>query len=138
MFFFINYYKKIQVIFVILLSVILLIIDKMKFFDTLFLECARLFFSGILVYYFFNMKFNNNVYLILPLILIPLAFLGNFKTFLFCPALVLFFVAVDTFIKKDTIKLTFRKLGNLTYSLYLLHLPFQILLIIIWKNIRFR
>ena len=69
----------------------------------------------------------------MPLILIPLAFLGNFKTFLFCPALVLFFVAVDTFIKKDTIKLTFRKLGNLTYSLYLLHLPFQILLNIIWK-----
>ena len=132
-FFLLTIIKKYKVIFVILLSVILLIIDKMKFFDTLFLECARLFFSGILVYYFFNMKFNNNVYLILPLILIPLAFLGNFKTFLFCPALVLFFVAVDTFIKKDTIKLTFRKLGNLTYSLYLLHLPFQILLIIIWK-----
>lgn len=132
-FFLLTFIQKYKMTFIILLSIILLIIDKMKFFDTLFLECARLFFSGTIIYYFFNMKFNNNVYLILSIILIPLAFLGNFKTFLFCPALVLFFISIDAYIKKDSYKLTLRNLGNLTYSLYLLHLPFQILLIIVWK-----
>ena len=133
-FFLLTFIQKYKITFIILLSIILLIIDKMKFFDSLFLECARLFFSGTIVYYFSNMKLNNKIYLILSLILIPLAFLGNFKTFLFCPALVLLFISIDTYIKKDSYKLTFRKLGNLTYSLYLLHLPFQILLLIICKS----
>ena len=55
----------------------------MKIFDTLFLE-ARLFFSGTIIYYLLNMKLNNYIYLIFSLFLIILAFIGNFKTFVFC------------------------------------------------------
>lgn len=134
-FFLLSLIKKYKLIFIILISVILLLIDKMKIFDTLFLECARLFFSGTIIYYLLNMKLNNYIYLISSLILILLAFIGNFKTFVFCPALVLFFVAIDIYIKNKSYQLAFRKLGNLTYSLYLLHLPFQILILIIWKII---
>ena len=107
----------------------------MKIFDTLFLECARLFFSGTIIYYLLNMKLNNYIYLIFSLFLIILAFIGNFKTFVFCPGLVLFFVSIDIFIKNKSYQYAFRNLGNLTYSLYLLHLPFQILILIIWKII---
>ncbi len=134
-FFLLSLIQKYKIIFIILISIILLLIDKMKIFDTLFLECARLFFSGTIIYYLLNMKLNNYIYLISSLILILLAFIGNFKTFVFCPALVLFFVAIDIYIKDKSYQLAFRKLGNLTYSLYLLHLPFQILILIIWKII---
>ena len=59
--------------------------------------------------------------------------MGNFKTFVFCPGLVLFFVSIEKYISDKKIQNYFRDLGNLTYSLYLLHLPLQILILIIFK-----
>ena len=126
-----NYIRKFKIYFLILLSAALLIIDKAKVFDTLFLECARLFFSGF--YYFFNMKFNHAIYIFLSITLISIAFLGNFKTFVFCPSLILFFVCLDKYIKTKFTQSLFRNLGNLTYSLYLIHLPIQIIILIIFK-----
>ena len=133
-FFLLFFLKKYKIFFVILLSLVLLAIDKFKILDNLFLECARLFFSGTLIYYFYNMKYNNNIYLALSFLLLILAFIGNFKTFVFCPALVLFFSSLDNYINQKSLQSIFRKLGNLTYSLYLLHLPFQIFILIIFKQ----
>ena len=72
------------------------------------------------------MKLNNYIYLIFSLFLIILAFIGNFKTFVFCPGLVLFFVSIDIFIKNKSYQYAFRNLGNLTYSLYLLNFSNQV------------
>ncbi len=128
--------KKFKIFFVVLLSLLLLIIDKSEIYDTLFLECARLFFSGTLIYYLFHIKLNNLYYIISALFFLLIAFIGNFKTFIFCPALLLFFVSIDTYIKSESYQLFFKKLGNLTYSLYLLHLPVQIILLILFKQLQ--
>ena len=101
--------------------------------DSLFLECARLFFAGVLIFYIVGkLKFNNTLFLI-SIVLLIFSFVGNFKTYLFCPSLVLFFVTMEEKIKNNKIKYFFGVIGNLTYALYLLHVP-VILTIIIIQN----
>jgi len=134
-FFLLAQLKKFKLWLAISLSFIFLSLDKLGLSDyTLFLECARLFFSGIIVYYITkDVKFNNLLFLV-PLILIFLSFYGNFKTFLFCPALLLFFVLLENKIKKDIAKTFFKISGNLTYALYLLHYPIILSIIIIQEK----
>ncbi len=67
--------------------------------------------------------------MILSLLLLGFSFMGNFKTFLFCPSLLLFFLSFEDFIKRENIKNSFSFLGNLTYGLYLLHVPYQLSII---------
>ena len=128
-FIFLKQFKKYQLNLSIILTIILILIDKSKFFDTLFLECARLFFSGVLIYFIINRNYNYSKTLIASVVLLILSFVGNFKTFLFCPSIVLFFLSFEKFIVRDRIKSIFSLLGNLTYALYLLHVPFQLLII---------
>jgi len=104
----------------------------MGILDTLFLECARLFFSGTLIYFLCKNAKYNLIFLFASLLLITFSFVGNFKTFLFCPSLLLFFVAVEPYIKEINIQNFFKLLGNLTYSLYLLHLPIQIMFLLLF------
>ncbi len=131
-----NLIKKYKIYSIIFLSLILLIIDKINIYDTLFLECARLFYSGTLIYYFYNIRLSHSLYLPLSILLIVVAFIGNFKTFVFCPGLILFFVCMDKFVTTNKVKELFRNLGNLTYALYLLHLPIQILILIIFSHLK--
>ena len=73
-----EYLKKFKLWLTILLILILLIVNKTGLNDSLFLECARLFFSGVLVYYIIlKVKFNNLLFLI-PITLLILSFVGNF------------------------------------------------------------
>tara|TARA_B100001123_G_C15298232_1_gene1020038 strand:- start:102 stop:1151 length:1050 start_codon:yes stop_codon:yes gene_type:complete len=128
-----EYLKKFKLWLTILLILILLIVNKTGLNDSLFLECARLFFSGVLVYYIIlKVKFNNLLFLI-PITLLILSFVGNYKTYLFCPSLLLFFVFLEEKIKKNNIKNFFGMSGNLTYAIYLLHFP-AILMIIIFQE----
>ncbi len=132
----IKYLQNYNLIFTILISIIFIIIDKLQIYQGLFLECARLFFSGVLVFFIFNkLKNKKYIFLIASLILLIFSFIGNFKTFIFCPSLVLFTICFEQYLKIDKINMAFSKLGNLTYALYLLHVPFQLLIIILTKNI---
>ena len=64
----------------------------------LLLDCGRLFFSGIFIFYLYEI-IKNKLYLILiSLLLIFLSCIGNFKIFLFFPAVLLLFVALEIFI----------------------------------------
>ena len=121
--------KKYQLKFLILLSLILILIDKSNIFNTLFLECARLFFSGSIIYFLVNYNTKKMIFMILSLLLLGFSFTGNFKTFLFCPSLLLFFLSFEDFIKGENVKNSFGFLGNLTYGLYLLHVPYQLSII---------
>jgi peptidoglycan/LPS O-acetylase OafA/YrhL len=118
------------------LIIFLTIIDKLEIVNTefVFLDCGRLFFSGVLVYYLCD-KFRNNILFLnlFSIILIILSFISNFKLFLFCPALLMFFVTIENVIKKDVIKLYLKDLGNLTYSLYLIHVPIQITIVLLFS-----
>jgi len=134
-FFSIFYLNKYKFKFAILIYLILLVIDKFNLIDnftysfSLFLDCGKLFYSGILVFYI-QKYFNNKILLqIGSLLLIIISLIGNFKLFLFFPSLLLFFVSIEIFIR-ESLKNTFRILGNLTYAIYLLHIPVQISLIL--------
>ena len=136
-FFSIIYLNKYKLKFVIFIYLLLLVIDKLSlvgiyiFDDNLFIECARLFYSGILIFYI-QKHFNNKIILLfISLCLVIFSFVGNFKLFLFFPSLVLFFVSAEIFII-DKIKNIFQVLGNLTYAIYLLHIPVQICLILLF------
>lgn len=125
----IKFFKKYGLNFCISLTIFLIIIDKFEIYESLFLECARLFFSGVLVFYIIKYKIRSLVIFSLSLFLIIIAFLGNFKTFIFCPGLILLFLSFENLITQEKIKNIFMTLGNWTYALYLLHVPFQLILI---------
>jgi len=111
--------------------ILLILIDKFTAYDGLFIECARLFFSGFLVYFICTRSISKIFLNLLSITLLILSFVGNFKTFLFCPSLVMFFVTLEPTITKSSTKNIFNNLGNLTYSLYLLHVPLQIFIILV-------
>ena len=133
-FLFIEHLKKFKLWLTISLCLIFLIINKTGLNDSLFLECARLFFSGVLVYYIIKkIKFNNLLFLI-PLALLIFSFVGGFKTYLFCPSLLFFFVLLEEKIKDKNIKTFFGVTGNFTYAIYLLHFPVILTIIILQKK----
>ena len=122
--------KKYKIYFIIIFSLLLLSIDKLINYESLFLECARLFFSGSLVYFIVQNQNIKKYLLILSILLIFLSFLGNFKIYLFCPSVLLLFIQLDNYLNYEKVKNLFYKLGNLTYAIYLLHVPMQILIIL--------
>ena len=129
--------KKFKLFLSLLLCIILLLINKLGLNDSLFLECARLFFSGVFVYYLSKeIKFKSLLYLLSILCLI-FSFIGNFKIYLFCPSILLLIVLSEELIKDRKIQDFFRTSGNLTYALYLLHIPIQLTILIIAKNFNF-
>tara|TARA_Y100001970_G_scaffold285664_1_gene406000 strand:- start:765 stop:1811 length:1047 start_codon:yes stop_codon:yes gene_type:complete len=125
------YLRKFKLTLVILLSIVFLLLNKLDLNDSLFLECARLFFSGVLVYQIISRFKNMYILSILSIILIVLSFVGNFKIHLFCPSLLLLFASSEDLIKNEKIKTFCKMSGNLTYALYLLHIPTQLLLLFI-------
>ena len=132
-FIFINLIKKYELKFIVLINLLLIFIDKSGI-NSLFIDCARLFFSGVLIYYLILSKQNFIILLSISLIILFLAFLGNFKTFLFCPGLILFFLSFENYISGGKIKYYFITLGNWTYALYLLHVPVQLIIILVLEK----
>ena len=86
-----------------------------------FIHYAKLFFSGVLIF-LLEKKFKNFKYLLTGTTLFFLfSFIVNFYFFIFIPSLVMFFVLIDRVIIFDRLKKILQTLGNLTYSMYLLH-----------------
>ncbi len=131
-----NIIKKYNLLFLIIFSIILIIIDKSEIFQTLFIECARLFFSGIIIYYIYERFIAKKILFFLSsFLLLFLAFIGNFKTYVFCPGILMMFLSFENNIKSFQIKNIFTKLGNMTYSLYLMHVPVQLTLILLLNKL---
>jgi len=130
--------NKYNIKFALLVYLLLLALDKTGIDGgdasaiALFVDCGKLFFSGVLVFYFYS-KVKNKFYLIfISILFIFLSFLGNFKIFLFFPSVLLLFVGFEIFIH-DKLKKPFEFFGNLTYAMYLLHIPVQMLIILIFS-----
>ena len=96
------------------------------------LSCLNFSFSGSIVY-FLSMKLKKSP-LIFSLTLLLLAFIGNFKIFVFCPAILMLFISLEENVKDYLNKSLFSMLGNITYSTYLLHAPYSIILILYFKD----
>ena len=128
--------KKYNITVLVLLSLVLIAIDKSDTIQTLFLECARLFFSGVIVFYLYEKIIKKNfINLIISIFLLAVSFIGNFKIYIFCPAILMFFLSFEDFIKKEILTKYSNMLGNMTYSLYLLHVPTQLTLIFIFNKL---
>ena len=79
-------FAKYGVKYAILIYAVSLLTDKFLF-SSVFVDCFRLFFTGIIVYYV-NYSIKRKVYLLpISFFLIFISFLGNFKIFLFTPGL---------------------------------------------------
>ena len=138
-----GFLKKFKLFLSLVICITLLLIYKLEFTDTLycsfqlFLECGRLFFLGVLVYYLSKeVKFKFALFLISIFCLI-FSLIGNFKIYLFCPSMLLIFVLSEELIKGKKVQDFFRISGNLTYALYLIHIPVQLIILLIVKNFNF-
>ena len=117
----------------------LLILRKLNFFDNsyiinfeLIVKYGSIFYTGVIAYFLYD-KFDKRILLfILSIILILISFTGNFKILTFCPGILILFLSFESFLNVKLRKI-FCLLGDLTYSMYLLHLPLQILLILLIK-----
>ena len=84
--------------------------------------------------FFLNKKINDRkIFTTLGLALLTLSLVGNFKILIFLPSILIIFLNFEIFFK-NKLGLIFNFLGNLTYGLYLWHLPVQLILIILIKN----
>jgi peptidoglycan/LPS O-acetylase OafA/YrhL len=119
--------------FLIFLIIFLLLIKKSTNSNNLFLECAQLFFSGVFIYLLFLIPISRLFLSAFALVLLLLSFIGNFKIFIFCPSLLLLFLTIEPYVEKFFFKNLFKILGSLTYSIYLLHFPLQLLVILIFN-----
>lgn len=97
-----------------------------------FLECGKYFFNGVLIYLVINKIEKNSYIIIISLFLLIFSIIGNFKSLLFFSSIILIALYLDKEIKNNFTN-KFSLLGNLTYSSYLLHIPIQILIIIIFN-----
>ena len=131
-FFSLRYLYKFRLHLSFVLFIFFLYLEKSNF-DLFFSSCGRYFFSGVLIFTVCEKIKNYNFILILATILLVLNFVGNFKYNLFFASLVLFAYFFDYKIKYKYTKI-FSKLGDLTYGSYLLHIPLQLLIILIFSK----
>ena len=88
-----KYLQKYNLFFVIALLTTLTFVHKLEIYNSLFTECARLFFSGVVVFYLYKKFFLRKYLLVVFGLLLFLASLyGNFKTYVFCPAILIIFL----------------------------------------------
>ena len=131
-FFLITLIKKFQITAVICVYSIILIIDKSNIigldflnrnenYTVPFLDYARLFFSGVFLF-LIEKKIKNLKYLLIGTVfLLILTTLVKFYFFIFIPSLVMLFILFDRIITSNILKKIFSIMGNLTYSMYLIH-----------------
>ena len=97
------------------------------------ISCLQLFISGMIIFQLFK-KMKKIHIIVFSLILLVLSIVGNFKIFMFCPAVLLIFLISEDYFKNMINKKFFSFLGNLTYSLYLIHSPVAMIIMIFFKS----
>ena len=97
------------------------------------ISCLQLFITGMIVFQL-NKKFKKSYLIIFSIVLLLLSIIGNFKIFIFCPAVLLIIVLFENNFANIISKKLFSFLGNLTYSLYLWQTPIAIIFILLIKD----
>jgi len=128
--------KNFELKFLFVMYIVLLFIDKSFSAPNMnnnIISCVNLFISGTIIY-FLTKKLNKNTFFWISISLLIISFIGNFKIFMFCPAILMLFIVSENLFKDKINKNFFSMLGNVTYSTYLLHAPYSIILILLFKN----
>ena len=132
----IKYIKNLKLKFLFFVYIFLFLIDKNfsppNMNDNI-ISCINLFISGVIVYYL-TKKFKKYNLFLISISFIIISIIGNFKIFMFCPAVLILFIVSEDLFKNKINKNLFSMLGNVTYSTYLLHAPYSILLILLFKD----
>ena len=99
------------------------------------ISCLRLFLTGVIIYKLF-VRNQKLIFLLVSILLLILAFNGNFKLFLFCPGLLMLILSIENFIsfKNKILQKFCSVIGNLTYSSYLIHMPVTLIIIYYFRN----
>ena len=97
------------------------------------ISCLQLFVTGMIIFQL-NKKIKKFNLIIFTLVLLLVSVIGNFKIFIFCPAILLVFILLEDSLVKVINKKTFSFFGNLTYSLYLWQTPIAIIVILFVKD----
>lgn len=113
--------------------ILFLIIYKFTHILPVITKAVILFFSGIIIRELKVLKNPNKVFLV-GLILFIFSFFGNFKIILFCPGVLIIFDYFEKFIIFSKLKKFLNLLGNLSYSIYMLHFPLFIIFIKLINN----
>lgn len=132
-YFLINSIKNYKFILLTILYVILLIFNKFIFSNSIF-NAGAFFVSGIMVYYLFYQKKNLFYYLLIPLFFFNI--IGNFKIYAFCPFMIMIFLLIEKYLNEKIKKIS-SFLGNLTYSLFLIHFPITLIILIMQGVLEF-
>ena len=137
-FFFISikYIKNFELKLLFVIYIVLLFIDKSfsaPNMNNTIISCVNLFITGTIIY-FLTKKLNKRTFFWISISLLIISFIGNFKIFMFCPAILMLFIVSENLFKDKINKNFFSMLGNVTYSTYLLHAPYSIILILLFKN----
>tara|TARA_B110000211_G_C14006359_1_gene520997 strand:+ start:74 stop:1138 length:1065 start_codon:yes stop_codon:yes gene_type:complete len=96
-------------------------------------NCGILFFTGVIVHFLNKKITNRKVFITFGLILLIFSLIGNFKILIFLPSVIIIFLNFENLINKK-LRSLFNFLGNLTYGMYLWHLPLQIILMLLIKS----
>ena len=97
------------------------------------ISCIQLFLTGMIVFQL-SKKYKKKNLLFFAIVLLFLSLVGNFKIFVFCPAVLLLVVLLENDLLKLISKKLFSFLGNLTYSIYLWQTPIAIIVILFVKE----
>lgn len=128
------YLSKFKLKFALIVYVISLIIDKF-FISSVFIDCFRLFFTGVIIFYLNNLIYRKILLVPLSFLFLFFSLIGNFKIFLFTPGILLLFISLEYLVKSEK-KKYLDIFGNLTYSMYLLHIPTMLFIILIFYSFK--
>ena len=93
--------------------IVLLFIDKSFSAPNMnnnIISCVNLFISGTIIY-FLTKKLNKNTFFWISISLLIISFIGNFKIFMFCPAILMLFIVSENLFK-DKINKNFFSILN--------------------------
>jgi len=89
-----------------------------------------LFFMGVIIFFLFEKKFFRKLSIIFSSVFLVYSFIGNFKIIFFCAGTVIFSIYLEKYLNKK-IKIFLNYLGDLSYGIYMWHIPIAIIIIII-------
>lgn len=108
-------------------------IDVSRVINPSIIPCAKFFFTGVVAYLAFERFQKNHVFFLLTLIALIGSAKGTLQLNILFPS-ILIMAAYADHILSDHFKVIFSSFGNLTYAMYLLHVPIQLcILLFVYK-----
>ena len=139
LFFFFIIKKKFNFFQILIIFISLVLLNKLTNIKSFFYDLGfkvniifllSLFFMGIMIFFLFKKKFFRKFSIIFSFVFLIYSFIGNFKIIFFCAGILILLISLEKYFNKK-IKIFFNYLGDLSYGIYMWHIPIAIAIIII-------